>query len=398
MKTSMKNKALLLALALLAALLALSSCRDTSLDPVFYALATEQPLADDRGFPDEVTVERILKVPDIGGGRYFAAAGRLYTRGDGATDKWSVIDFPASLTNVLCNTLEVFNGGSGDYLYVGFFDTSGVGRGLWRADPATFDPATSSITWEQLMDSNVFDGKQIIMIRAVGTRLFVSTRSGNANALCSGTDGTTFAAASLTPAPPTDIPITDAAQDSYASNYWLIVGSLLYKDTAGNLSFDHFAGKFPPNPDPPAGRPDAGDTTFGGLFDNGTTFYISAGNGRLFSTADGGGTWTTVPKRIDDSSGDPIPFTVFVQPAVDATGAAYVATKGYGYYRFPGGDITATPVRSPDYSISQLYSGAINDFLYDGSTSPERLFLATARSGLWRGEFAGGSSWTWKQE
>ncbi len=387
MKTNVKNTGLLLALALLAALLALNSCRDTSLDPVFYALATEQPLADDRGFPDEVTVERILKT----GNRYFAAAGRLYTRSDGPTDTWSVIDFPVSLTNVLCNTLELFGGN----LYAGFFDTtSGVGRGLWRADPTSFNPAfTPNIAWVQLTDANVTDGKEIIMIRAVGALLFVSTRASNANALCTG-DGTTFSPVTWAVAPPTDIPITDAAQDSFASNNWVIVGPRLYRDTAGNLNFAQFVS-----------TPDAGVTTFGRMFDNAavapllaqtTRFFISASNGRLFSTADGGATWDASSALEVD--GDAVPFTVFAQPVVDATGAVYVGTKGYGYYRMPGGVVTATLVRSPDYNISQLYSGAINDFLFDGSTIPERLFLATGRYGLWRGDFAGGRSWTWRQE
>ena len=58
----MTGKVRYIGFALLAALLALTSCRDLALDPVFYALSQEQPLGDDRGFPDEASVSRMVKI------------------------------------------------------------------------------------------------------------------------------------------------------------------------------------------------------------------------------------------------------------------------------------------------------------------------------------------------
>jgi hypothetical protein len=284
----------------------------------------------------------------------------------------------------MCNTLEVF----GLNVYAGFFASSnGAGLGLWRADPTVLP-----IVWTEVLDPGVND-VEIIMIRAVGARLFVSTRSGNVNALFSSPDGAAFTGViwDLVNPPATDVPITDVAQDSSGSNYWVTVGPLLYMDTAGDLSsFDRYAGYT----GQPAGRPGAGTKTFGGLFETSGTLYVSAGNGLLFSTANGGGIWAATPVAIEVSD-DPVPFTAFAAPTID-TGAVYVGTQGYGYYRIPGGVVTGTPVRSPAYNISALYNGAINCLLYDAGQS--RLFLGTAGSGLWRGDHVSGSEWLWKQE
>ncbi len=365
----MKNKAILI--SLLGALLALTSCRDLTLDPVFFALEKEQPLEDDRGFPDAAIVHRIVKT----GTRYFAAANKLYTRTDGPSDTWTVVAPP--VPGAMCNTLEVF----GTDIYAGFFDRiSGAGLGLWSA------PGTVPVVWSLVLDPLVND-EEIVMIRNVGGELFVSTRASNVNALCHSTDGIGFTAITTwNVVPNTDISILDAAQDSF-SNYWVIVGPHLYHDTAGNFSFIQYTGL------------DSDGTAFGGIFNNSgnSTLYVSAGNGTLFSTADGGGTWSSSAVVLDDKD-NPVPFAGFALPTSDTTNAVYVGTKTYGYYRIPGGVVTGTPVRSPAYNISALYNGAINCLLYDGSVSPARLFLCTSSTGLWRGDHVSGSEWSWKQE
>lgn len=96
-------------------------------------------------------------------------------------------------------------------------------------------------------------------------------------------------------------------------------------------------------------------------------------------------------------------FTSFVLPAIDNSPAntVYVGTQGQGYFRIPGGDVTGgagTLTREPSYNITALYTGALNHLFYDGGTLPQRLFLCTNGSGLWRGEYAGSGIWTWKQE
>jgi len=373
----MKNKAMLM--SLLGALLALTSCRDLTLPPVFYTLEKEQPLEDDRAFPDIATVHRIVKVGGAGG-RYFAAASKLYTRTDGPSENWTVVSPP--VPGAMCNTLEVF----GAFIYAGFFlSSSGDGIGLWSADPTILP-----IVWYQEPDPDV-KGVEIVMIRTVGAGalLFVSTRSSNANALFYN-NGLNFDPINwgATP-PPTDIPITDVIIDTEASpSHWVIVGPYLYRNALAVLpgTFDRYSGT------PSAIR------TFGGLFETGGTVYVSSDNGQLFSTPDGGTSWAKTPSAILDDTDDPIPFASFTLPASDAL-AVYVGTRGNGYYRIPGGDVTGssgTPVRSPAYNISALYNGAINCLLYDAGQS--RLFLGTAGSGLWRGDHVSGSEWLWKQE
>jgi hypothetical protein len=382
----MMSKARIIAFAILGTLLALSSCRDLSLDPVFYALEKEKPLAEDRYFPKDVSVQRMV----TSGTRYFAVANQLYIRDvlDPDPDpehraKWTVVAPPTSLTHPMCNTLELF----GVNIYVGFFDyVTGDGQGLWKA------PADLSSGWTNVSDTDV-DDEEIVMVRAVGTELFVSTRAGGINNLCHG-DGTIFTTVTWDVAPG-DISIKDVAQDSSLNNYWVIAGPYIYMDTAGDFSsFDRYntSGSITNAPAPLSGA-----LTFGGLFVTGTTLYVSAHDGQLYRTADGGGTWTKTPSPIlyNDDPDTPVGFTAFALPLADA-GAVYVGTQSYGYYRIPGGNVTATPTREPSYNISALYNGAVNSFYYDSTLS--RLFLCTAGAGLWRGEYESGSDWTWKQE
>jgi hypothetical protein len=135
------------------------------------------------------------------------------------------------------------------------------------------------------------------------------------------------------------------------------------------------------------------------LYSNATSLYVSAGNGHLYrldNTLD----WT-ISAGIEDENSDPVRFTQFIEPAVD-TNAVYVGTQGQGYYRIANGAVIGAIdtdiTHEPSYNIADLYYGGINYFLYDDLESPARLFLCTNRHGLWRGENAGGSVWTWKQE
>jgi len=368
----MKNKAMLM--SLLGALLALTSCRDLTLPPVFYTLEKEQPLEDDRAFPDAVTVHRIVKT----GTRYFAAANKLYTRTDGPSENWTVVAPP--VPGAMCNTLEVFAG----QVYAGFYNIgTGAGLGLWSA------PGTVPVVWTEVADGDVND-VEIVMIRDVGGELFASTRASNVNALCHG-DGTNFTAVTWDVAPGA-VPITDVAQDSALNNYWVSAGPYLYMDTGGDFSsFDRYNESGAITYAPVSG----GSNTFGGLFTSGTWLYVAASNGQLYRTDDGGANWSSSAVILDDND-DPISFTGFASPDPSDPGAVYVGTRGFGYYRIPGGVVTGTPVRSPAYNISALYNGAINCLLYDAGQS--RLLLGTAGSGLWRGDHVSGSEWLWKQE
>jgi hypothetical protein len=379
---SFKHKGI--GLALLGAMLALASCRELSLEPVFYALSRETPLGDNRGFPDGATAHRMVKI----GTRYFAAANRLYARTDGISDTWSVVAPPADA--ILCNYIEAFSG----ELYAGF--ATGAGAGLYRSAP---DP----ISWTKIADLGTAAGyTQVTMLKATaaGTpTLFVATWNGSDYALSYSTSGAsgsyTLAGGTAWPAP-VSVPIIDVESDG--SYYWVIVGNSLLRDTAaaGVGSFDTtLLDKDSPVP------LKSGAQFYGGLLYDSSVprLYLSAGNGYLHSSDDSGDTWDSSALQRDTEDNDAIVhFTSFVLPASDAS-AVYVGTQGQGYYRIPGGDVTGDLTRNTDYTIAALYSGALNCLFYDGLALPyPRLFLCTNADGLWRGEWVSGSTWTWRQE
>jgi hypothetical protein len=366
----MKNKAMLM--SLLGALLALTSCRDLTLPPVFYTLEKEQPLSDDKGFPDIATVHRIVKT----GTRYFAAANKLYTRTDGPSENWTVVAPP--VPGALCNNVEVFSG----QIYAGF--ATGSGQGLYRSAP---DP----ISWSQIADLGLGSGPQVTLLKAAGGRLFAATATWSGTTFTyalshslSGDSGgyLVISGAGWGATPPNaDLPIIDIASDN--NFYWVVIGNSVYRDdgAAGVGAFSKLT------------TPSSGTASFGGVFYNAPTLYLSAGNGLLHSSSDDGDTWPNSSAAIEVSD-DPVPFTAFGQIVIGSD--IYVGTQGYGYYRIPGGDVTATPVRSPSYNISSLYNGALNCLFYDLAQS--RLFLCTSGAGLWRGDYIDGTYWSWKQE
>lgn len=380
----MTGKIRYIGFALLAALLALSSCRDLGLQPVFYALSQEIPLGDDKGFPDEASVFRMIEFNDAGTDYYLAAAGRLYIR-EVLTGTWAAVAPPPGLDNAWCDTLELSSG----TIYAGFFNSSnGAGYGLYTA-PTTV-PLTSS-SWAAATDTDVQAADvQVTLIRVAGGQLFVATNTGdNVNALYSSGDGTNFAAV-------TGVPATAAILDveSFGGSYWILAGASLYSAgaPAGPFAVYSTGTGSPPN------SPLSGAPVSGGLFVTGGTLYLSAGNGHLYTTTDGSAWSRTATAFLDDSEESATRFTAFAAPGADV-GAVYVGTQAQGYRRIPGGDVTGgagTLTREPAYNITALYSGSLNFLFYDAANL--RLFLGTNSSGLWRGDYASGSTWTWKQE
>ncbi len=379
--------------AILGVLLALASCRNLALDPVFYTLSKEQPTSDNRGFPDGASVFKIVKFTSTTPpllDYYLAAAGQLYLRGTGTTDSWTVVAPPAGLANAMCNSLEVF----GTQIYAGFFDSAnGAGSGLYTSNLSV------PLSWTLTTDTNA-QGVQIIFLKAVGGQLFVGTKSGTVNALYYGNGGSSTAVTWST-APASDIAFLDAARASFgAGSFWILVGAYLYQSATIGGNFALYSGGANSPVSPLSGPPASG-----GLLDDGTALYVGAGNGLLYRTADAGATWTNSgTSPIRDDSGNAVHFTSFLSlfGAGSDAGAVYAGTMGQGYYRIPSGDVTGlsgTLTREPTtYSITDLYNGALNFLFYDGSVSPANLFLCTNHSGLWRGDYASGSLWTWKQE
>jgi hypothetical protein len=391
----MTGKTRYIGFAFLAALLALSSCRDLALEPVFYALSQEIPLGDDKGFPDVASVFRMLKYNDGAADRYLAAAGRLYTRGVGTTDTWTVVAPPAGLADAMCNTLEIFNDGGGDDIYAGFYNSSnGDGYGLWTS------ALSSSPVWTEVTDAAV-QNKGIALLKRVGSDLFISTHlktSTTSTYALYYWNGALFTLVDWAVDPPAEVGFLDVARATSGGSYWILVGDSLYQSgTIGGAFAVYGAGAGSPPVSPLSGPPASG-----GLFDDGNALYLSAGNGHLYRTPDGGANWTRTVSSVPDNDGDPVRFTTFAAPGADAipAGNVYVGTQGQGYFRVEGGAVDGTLgtqlIRQPAYNITALYSGSLNFLFYDAANL--RLFLGTNGSGLWRGDYASGSVWTWKQE
>jgi hypothetical protein len=317
---------------------------------------------------------------------YLAAAGRLYIR-EVLTGSWTVVAPPAGLANAMCNTLELFSGA----IHAGFYNSStGAGYGLYTA------PQALPLNWTIAAETDA-QNVQITLLKDVGGQLFVATNTGaNVNTLYYG-NSTALTAVSV-PTPATDIAFIDVAQASFDSSYWVLAGPYLYQSAAPLPgTFTEYPGTAPAPDSPLSGYPAA--PVSGGLFDDGSALYVSAGNGRLYRTADGGTTWTWTTTAFKDDSGDNTTrFTAFAAPGADV-GAVYVGTQSQGYRRIPSGDVTGTAgtlTREPAFNITALYNGSLNFLFYDAANL--RLLLGTNGSGLWRGDHAGGSTWTWKQE
>jgi hypothetical protein len=332
------------------------SCTDTALPPVFYAIEQEKSLVDDRGFPDDAVVQRIV----TDGASYFAAAGALYTRT--LTGNWSPIDPP--VPGALCTNVEIF----GTQLLAAYMSVGNTGLGLWQRNVNLGD------YWSRIGDPNLDGDVQVGLLKTVSGNLFVSTLAAGTYSLYFSNLLPGFTPTNLTAQPISGGPISDIA--GVGANYWVTVGSTLWSGTAP--LFSDFAAV--------SGEPTT-SRSFGGLYYSSSTntLYLAA-DGKFYAKV-GAGAWAASSSVAVD--GKSVQFTGFVE-LTGLGGDIYAGTKGYGYY------VTGTLTRSPSYTISALYNGAILTMLFNGSTS---LFLGTYGSGLWRGDYVGGPEpWAWKQE
>jgi hypothetical protein len=332
--------------------LAMLSCTNTNLSPVFYAVEHEKSLVDDRGFPDDAVVMRIIQ---NGTANYFAAALTLYTRTAGG-GTWSSISPPVA--GALCTNVEIFSG----QLVAAFMLPDNTGGLFYR-------PVDLSTPWVQV--SGLPAGAQIGLLRNTGTELFVSTLSSGTYGLYHSTALPTLTATNLT-ATMTTGPISDVALAG--TTYWATVGSTLYSSAD---IFNTFA----------ADSTVSTNGAFDGLFlSSGGTLYLAA-DGKFYTNPGTG--W--VASSSITVEGNSVQFTTFVETSGLPGSHVYAGTGGYGYYD------TSTLERLPFYTISALYDGAILSMLYDGSGATPVLLLGTYNSGLWRGDWDG-ANWQWKQE
>jgi hypothetical protein len=380
-------------LTLLGGLVALTlGCVNKEQLPVFYTLETEEPVAEDRGLPENLSAFRMVNT----GSRYFLAAGTLYTRLPGS-GSWSRV--PAPVSGALCNTIELYDddgvGPHAAVLYAGWFDRdTGTGRGLWTLDPSL--GTWSASDWTQ--DTTFGDGYRIGLLKAVkpGELLVAASTAINSHVLHYYTGTSSPATLDVGGALISSSSLSIADADWDGTVYWVVAGSDLYSGDSGSgdLTQQNIAG-----------ITDKGDV-FGGVFYDSLDgdLYVST-----LGTASQGGqvlryaglTTATSSGRIVD--GDPVRFTSFVDVDESYAGLVYVGSEGFGYYVIPvGGAVDAGLTRKPASNISGLYNGAINSFLLDDKGTPldpsdDSLFVCTSGNGLWRGDYAVGD-WIWKQE
>ena len=115
--------------AALAALLALAACND-SLDPIFYTIEKEEPLAD-AGLPNDIAVFKVVEA----GSYYVAAAGKLYYRPTDFSADWDQLSLGGTPGGATCIALD----SDGATLYAGFRSSSG-GLGVWTTSTALDRP------------------------------------------------------------------------------------------------------------------------------------------------------------------------------------------------------------------------------------------------------------------
>jgi hypothetical protein len=361
----MNRKSILELLGALLLVLVLLSCTNPDLDPIFYALEQAESLVDDRGFPDEAVVQRIVR--DSGSGRYFAAAGMLYTR---TTGNWKMIAGPES--RALCTNIEIFDPGTGALLLAAYMRADNTGLGLWQR-------SVSGGSWSRANGGDLAANVNIGVLKNVSGTLFVSTLEGSTYHLYYTTQLTfpVFSDTGLT-ATMASGPINDVALDGLG-NYWVSVGKTLWSGTSPAFIFTQ----------------DALSTTSGYLkglyYSSATTTLYLAGFGHFYKKIDGGG-WTA-SSRVTDDDNNNIQFTCFAELSALFGGDIYAGTKLNGYY------FTDTLKRAPHETITALYDGGILSMLFDGSS----LFLGTYGSGLWRRSYQAGETdeeklKNWKQE
>lgn len=391
----------------------LIACVDENYPPIFYTLANEYSIVDERGLEDNAGILEIVKAD----GNYFALTNKLIYRtdsGDPTKDVWkpegrkaeyNLVPAPAALGgDAVCLSLEVE---SGD-LFAGFFEFGDPDKGgLYYTDIAS-DPG--NINWTLVSDADLND-TQIKWIKSIGTgELFVAALKTDGSGdymLYSSTTPTTIE--SYDPVifaggdPTGNLPIVDVAWDG--ADYWVIVGPYLYRGTLGALTLESELG------DPKA----IGGRNFTGLLgvpgapsqvylsgiakDQDDTTTDDASN--LWMTDDSGSSWTrqrVLGDPTDDES-DLISLSTFV----DLTGTSsniLIGTVGFGYVELDTGPIGTATIGRPDPAeIGGLDEAAVNSFYPTSSPAPLVVFACTAGSGLWRADWDDVQlKWFWNRE
>jgi hypothetical protein len=343
-----------------------------------YSTLENEVKVDDLSLPNDITLFDVTKI----GTSYYAAAGKIWTVSDSATE-WDVTALIAPPSPGDIGTALVASPFGTNTLYGGFINGSG-NLGLYESTAA---PSFSGRNAEPLPVA----GAQVALLKAVNdgaNRLVVVT----AHQPSAGSDfayGMVYAASAgsytvatfdaTRPAGDEKKSINDVVYAGVPINAWFATeGTKLYTKTGPG-----FAGDFTL-----AGMTGitAGEELTGLFWDGTTHVYLASRAGAVYHSTDGTN-WTRI--LAPAISGTYPPLTHFAGP-VDA-GIVLVGSDGYGYYLLDTADLSGTdPLTRYPTTTSDLYTAAVQKMYFD--VGKLRVFACTSMGGLWRGAVLGDGS------
>lgn len=298
---------------------------------------------------------------------YISAGGSMWTRNENEIE-WEIVLFPDNA--VACTALTLF----GSELFAGFLmaDDSFT---LFKAAP------NKKPSWTRITDETI-DNRQILLLKVVNTRLFVSTEmDGDYDLIYKDKVGEDYFLEN-TGVPTQTKPISDVTWD--LSDYLAVTGTdIYYGSVPGSMSESH--------PDVP--------TVTGQLkgiyytVSYGGKHYLATDDGKVYSSEDGLATWVSTSSYTQLSND--VRFTTFGE--ID--GNILLGSIGYGLYETPDGEIKDADgndnlSRLTEFTASELYNGSVVGFYVEEETDPPTLFALTAGSGLWHSSYTQSEKWT----
>jgi hypothetical protein len=348
---------------------------------IFHHLAHQQPTVD-RNLANDITIGGVARWDD----RYVVAAGKLWSRPVGTTDKpgeWVPVTatYDGEQENAVLLPLVRWQPDRGDPMLLAgaLFIDDDESFALLQADGNQVQ--ANSIAWRTVGGDEVA-GREVIGMFTPDedeSVLFVvvayARGAERSYRLLSATGRSSGAPDFTVELPELSHPVEAVATDG-AGTYWAVAGSELYTGTRGGLLLSDTA----PSPE--------GSETFRGVVHGGTdTLLLTGSVGTVWRSPDGGRTWPDRHEiRVEDQA-------VRLAAVAAVSGTGLIGTDGYGYYTasFDG----ELAVERLPLTTEAIYQASILGFWVgpetaDGSRTIRTLFVLTAGDGLWAATVATG--------
>jgi hypothetical protein len=348
---------------------------------IFHHLAHQQPTVD-RNLANDITIGGVARWDD----RYVVAAGKLWSRPVGTTDKpgeWVPVTatYDGEQENAVLLPLVRWQPDRGDPMLLAgaLFIDDDESFALLQADGNQVQ--ANSIAWRTVGGDEVA-GREVIGMFTPDedeSVLFVVVHYARGAErpyrLLSATGRSSGAPDFTVELPELSHPVEAVATDG-AGTYWAVAGSELYTGTRGGLLLSDTA----PSPE--------GSETFRGVVHGGTdTLLLTGSVGTVWRSRDGGRTWPDRHEiRVEDQA-------VRLAAVAAVSGTGLIGTDGYGYYTasFDG----ELAVERLPLTTEAIYQASILGFWVgpetaDGSRTIRTLFVLTAGDGLWAATVATG--------